>query len=139
LEEVRVGQPKPQFFPQPQWLPDLICFFFFSSRRRHTRWPRDWSSDVCSSDLSYGEATVAYTSLTRAIEDLLCVLTPAEWSVVRGRWAGLGVSVEELDGAPASVVRLEELFRGLAGATDAAEQALVEEEKLAGLLDRLPS
>src|SRR6266702_1895917 len=28
-----------------------MCFFFFSSRRRHTRWPRDWSSDVCSSDL----------------------------------------------------------------------------------------
>src|SRR5439155_19212378 len=27
------------------------CYFFFSSRRRHTRWPRDWSSDVCSSDL----------------------------------------------------------------------------------------
>src|SRR5207253_5212584 len=26
--------------------------FFFSSRRRHTSWPRDWSSDVCSSDLS---------------------------------------------------------------------------------------
>src|SRR5690625_7090431 len=25
--------------------------FFLSSRRRHTRWPRDWSSDVCSSDL----------------------------------------------------------------------------------------
>src|SRR6266542_4791820 len=30
-------------------------FFFFSSRRRHTRCYRDWSSDVCSSDLSiYG-------------------------------------------------------------------------------------
>src|SRR6266702_7220827 len=28
--------------------------FFFSSRRRHTRWPRDWSSDVCSSDLDPG-------------------------------------------------------------------------------------
>src|SRR5690625_4702979 len=27
-----------------------MCFFF-SSRRRHTIWPRDWSSDVCSSDL----------------------------------------------------------------------------------------
>src|SRR3712207_8114943 len=26
--------------------------FFFSSRRRHTRYWRDWSSDVCSSDLS---------------------------------------------------------------------------------------
>src|SRR5690625_5067634 len=30
---------------------DNFKFFFFSSRRRHTRWPRDWSSDVCSSDL----------------------------------------------------------------------------------------
>src|SRR5207253_7696773 len=32
---------------------------FFSSRRRHTRWPRDWSSDVCSSDLNkpYSDAT----------------------------------------------------------------------------------
>src|SRR6266852_8267231 len=28
-------------------------FFFFSSRRRHTRCYRDWSSDVCSSDLDY--------------------------------------------------------------------------------------
>src|SRR3712207_7986904 len=32
-------------------LPLLIMFFFFSSRRRHTRYWRDWSSDVCSSDL----------------------------------------------------------------------------------------
>src|SRR5215510_5613659 len=35
----------------------MCCvFFFFSSRRRHTRWPRDWSSDVCSSDLAAGPA-----------------------------------------------------------------------------------
>src|SRR2546429_2578411 len=27
------------------------CYFFFSSRSRHTRCSRDWSSDVCSSDL----------------------------------------------------------------------------------------
>src|SRR5439155_8816004 len=32
-------------------LPKCTDVFFFSSRRRHTRWPRDWSSDVCSSDL----------------------------------------------------------------------------------------
>src|SRR2546429_4678266 len=31
----------------------LSFFFFFSSRRRHTRCSRDWSSDVCSSDLYY--------------------------------------------------------------------------------------
>src|SRR5690348_18169965 len=30
----------------------LYFYFFFSSRRRHTRWTGDWSSDVCSSDLT---------------------------------------------------------------------------------------
>src|SRR2546430_9290672 len=30
----------------------LVLFFFFSSRRRHTRFDCDWSSDVCSSDLT---------------------------------------------------------------------------------------
>src|SRR6266508_185474 len=34
-----------------------MCFFF-SSRRRHTRWPRDWSSDVCSSDVGGGEGAL---------------------------------------------------------------------------------
>src|SRR5438067_10358907 len=41
----------------------FFIFFFFSSRRRHTRSKRDWSSDVCSSDLVWailtGLATVA--------------------------------------------------------------------------------
>src|SRR5258707_9169960 len=35
-----------------------LLFFFFSSRRRHTRYWRDWSSDVCSSDLSMSDAHV---------------------------------------------------------------------------------
>src|SRR5699024_12107626 len=35
-----------------EWMSMCIMFiFFFSSRRRHTRSKRDWSSDVCSSDL----------------------------------------------------------------------------------------
>src|SRR5690625_6766314 len=44
----------------------IISFFFFSSRRRHTRWPRDWSSDVCSSDLviCVGQATKIVPYLT---------------------------------------------------------------------------
>ena len=33
----------------------FVFFFFFSSRRRHTRLQGDWSSDVCSSDLSLPE------------------------------------------------------------------------------------
>src|SRR3712207_3439969 len=38
-----------------------IDCFFFSSRRRHTRYWRDWSSDVCSSDLGEAGATVYCT------------------------------------------------------------------------------
>src|SRR2546430_9919912 len=34
----------------------LCVFFFFSSRRRHTRFDCDWSSDVCSSDLTIRSA-----------------------------------------------------------------------------------
>src|SRR5437870_4165470 len=40
----------------------MTCYFFFSSRRRHTRWPRDWSSDVCSSDLPEFDGGVAAVS-----------------------------------------------------------------------------
>src|SRR5689334_24860443 len=37
--------------------------FFFSSRRRHTRWNCDWSSDVCSSDLYLGLFVESLTSI----------------------------------------------------------------------------
>src|SRR3989440_2018559 len=37
----------------------FLFFFFFSSRRRHTRSDRDWSSDVCSSDLSDSQGKIS--------------------------------------------------------------------------------
>src|SRR6266511_3165215 len=44
-------------------------FFFFSSRRRHTRFSRDWSSDVCSSDLYQRALTdIARAKGERAVE-----------------------------------------------------------------------
>src|SRR5216683_8323128 len=42
------------FFFFYKYFSRIMFFFFFSSRRRHTRSDRDWSSDVCSSDLSRG-------------------------------------------------------------------------------------
>src|SRR5207248_3852525 len=41
----------------------LACFFFFSSRRRHTRSYGDWSSDVCSSDLQAETIAVVPSTL----------------------------------------------------------------------------
>src|SRR5215510_10480927 len=51
----------------------FVFFFFFSSRRRHTRWPRDWSSDVCSSDLAELQAqgrAVRELTVNRLLHDL---------------------------------------------------------------------
>src|SRR5699024_11752071 len=38
----------------------FTCVFFFSSRRRHTRSKRDWSSDVCSSDLYWPQVGASH-------------------------------------------------------------------------------
>src|SRR3712207_4034883 len=53
----------------------VSVFFFFSSRRRHTRYCRDWSSDVCSSDLGAAAGarvtgTVRNADLRGAVEEL---------------------------------------------------------------------
>src|SRR3989442_5085141 len=57
-----------------------FLFFFFSSRRRHTRCGRDWSSDVCSSDLTH-----PHNSVWNSVSDNPYVLflynaTPRRWT-----------------------------------------------------------
>src|SRR5690606_39958781 len=50
----------------------IYCFdfvFFFSSRRRHTIFSRDWSSDVCSSDLNFPQKHVLLKSYTDIFGD----------------------------------------------------------------------
>src|SRR5699024_12057187 len=47
--------------------------FFYSSRRRHTRSKRDWSSDVCSSDLIIGTNSTAYTGSDLLVFTLSCI------------------------------------------------------------------
>src|SRR5699024_11762726 len=57
----------------------FYLFFFFSSRRRHTRSKRDWSSDVCSSDLLFlaacggSKADLVVTSFTDELQDVIDV------------------------------------------------------------------
>src|SRR5256886_10468955 len=56
----------------------LDVFFFFSSRRRHTRFDCDWSSDVCSSDLrppdSLRHAPLHLPARQRLVQDLADLL-----------------------------------------------------------------
>src|SRR3989454_1642068 len=88
-----------------------IVFFFFSSRRRHTRLQGDWSSDVCSSDLQ--------TSLTQR-KTSRCL-----------RWQGLTFNVS-LSGKPYLEARLRHL--DTAGASRRVSVCVVErsEERRVG-------
>src|SRR5690606_40511795 len=92
------------------------CVFFFSSRRRHTRFSRDWSSDVCSSDLvlqplvenaiKYGQETSGFplrlrVLVTRQAAALKIVVanTRSEERRVgkecRSRWSGSDLKKKE--------------------------------------------
>src|SRR2546422_7310521 len=87
-----------------------VYFFFFSSRRRHTRCSRDWSSDVCSSDL------LEITSQAR-IEELQISTT-----ALKGARATLKVHATVSSAGPARrlelrVTLLPENFTGLAPIT----------------------
>src|SRR5256884_5520152 len=61
-----------------------MSIFFFSSRRRHTRCSRDWSSDVCSSDLRWGERLFAMLSAWQAAAALGLALLGA--NLFYSRW-----------------------------------------------------
>src|SRR5256886_4783490 len=90
---------------------DRGCCFFFSSRRRHTRFDCDWSSDVCSSDLKGMAATMGYarvTDLAHRAENLLDL-------VRRG-------------GRPATDDLLQLLFRARDALEHAVELSVVERE-----------
>src|SRR6266496_2910312 len=103
----------------------MICMmfsFFFSSRRRHTRSLRDWSSDVCSSDLRvsswadhdalahYLLAPMVYADPTRCREVF-------RWAKSRNRWRRRAACVAlilrpEQKKLFAEIVRLSNLLLG---------------------------
>src|SRR5262249_59736950 len=99
-----------------------FVFFFFSSRRRHTRLVSDWSSDVCSSDLTDlvpGElhgAPDREISVDR-LDDVLRLPAPVGESGERSAHHPLGVRVELVHRsrdvvAPAAFAQLVEPWLG---------------------------
>src|SRR5437868_8607712 len=73
----------------------MINDFFFSSRRRHTRSKRDWSSDVCSSDLPEARETGEY--LPGVPNDLLQRALASGRSFADDREAGMIVMTLQLE------------------------------------------
>src|SRR5690554_7997843 len=79
----------------------MFVLFFFSSRRRHTRCGRDWSSDVCSSDLMTG---------------------PAGQVLIRDLLGEQGVDFVHVAAGELGDLRLlDELMQGLVAAANAAQ------------------
>src|SRR3989449_2137405 len=72
----------------------VSLFFFFSSRRRHTRCSRDWSSDVCSSDLAQAALAAAQPTMAR-LGTMLNSAGLAQLDELDGQLASLGVAPAE--------------------------------------------
>src|SRR5690348_3635784 len=112
----------------------FLCFFF-SSRRRHTRWTGDWSSDVCSSDSQLIES---------AISGMLTGLDPHSSYMdaksfrdmqvqTRGEFGGLGIEVTMEDGLTKVVTPIDDTPAAKAGilANDIITQ--LDDEQIQGL------
>src|SRR5207249_5282356 len=73
----------------------VVLCFFFSSRRRHTRSKRDWSSDVCSSDLdgnkAHNSAGAGILVDAVAANEMLENATVRDLHVVRTKGAGIRI------------------------------------------------
>src|SRR5256886_13036081 len=86
----------------------LHVFFFFSSRRRHTRFDCDWSSDVCSSDLGFNTRGIPMSKHFSEAELLETYYTqPGESMPVMMHLASCGECAARYE-------RLEAKLRGLA-------------------------
>src|SRR3712207_4882270 len=83
---------------------EIYIFFFFSSRRRHTRYWRDWSSDVCSSDLDV-------ICVVEEPKDVVAIERTREF---RGRYHVLGGAISPIEGIGPDQLRIKELLTRLA-------------------------
>src|SRR5690606_40894291 len=85
---------------------------FFSSRRRHTRFSRDWSSDVCSSDLKYRYESRVFV-LSVVVDLSQAVVVPTGCGVIMNelvflRDVGGAVAVDPTD--PGKVCAIDAVF-----------------------------
>src|SRR6266508_1362651 len=101
-------------------------FFFFSSRRRHTSWPRDWSSDVCSSDLA-GLGVPAILGRTLTQEDNqpaaepVAVISHRYWQNRFGSDPGVIGKTIQVNKVPTTIIGVTP--PGFAGAMQIGESA----------------
>src|SRR5688572_4206161 len=104
----------------------IFFFFFFSSRRRHTRFDCDWSSDVCSSDLTGSRLpfVVAMNCLNGFFQGIYGEESLAETLMRNGGGAVAVWASSSLTEAEPQAVMNDELFRLLFSTTGAVGDAV---------------
>src|SRR5260370_2424973 len=90
----------------------FFVFFFFSSRRRHTRFKCDWSSDVCSSDLFGASLTVGVADVRTLPEQV----------------GGVFDAAIACDNALPHLLADDDLLRGVSGMAARSEERRVGKE-----------
>src|SRR5215469_920220 len=112
-----------------------MVFFFFSSRRRHTRSLRDWSSDVCSSDLAEGLRThgrLGHLPRVLTLQGSMAAQI-ADWGVAipaAEEARRLAAELREPQWAAAADT-VDSIIAGIRGDQDAAERAAARAERIA--------
>src|SRR5256886_7282380 len=109
-------------------------FFFFSSRRRHTRFDCDWSSDVCSSDLGagqFGEVYLRIEALGRGagfefVDDVVGGAIPGQYIPAVEKGVRQVLAEGALAGFPIQDVRVT-VYDGKHHSVDSKEVAFVSE------------
>src|SRR2546430_13680833 len=100
----------------------LRCMlFFFSSRRRHTRFDCDWSSDVCSSDLQ--RVKLAYST------DLVLVMLPSRRFPRLARWQGSFPRDEIFVDQSQSFIQLRSEERRVGKSVDLGGRRIIKKKK----------
>src|SRR5690606_39775778 len=109
----------------------FFFFFFFSSRRRHTRFSRDWSSDVCSSDLHTNFASLVTQNTLNKNNGLLS-------TAMQRLGTGLRINSAADDAAGLQIAnRLTAQTRGMAVAQRNAQDAISMLQTADGALDEI--
>src|SRR5437870_953556 len=96
-----------------------------SSRRRHTRWPRDWSSDVCSSDLGFPGRVLVPTDVTKQPIPLDMILATGWWLLLMRSGAALLLGFLAISLHNVSLSELALIFFGEIGRASCRERVLM--------------
>src|SRR5699024_9700994 len=101
---------------------DIFIWFFFSSRRRHTRSKRDWSSDVCSSDLNEHNTCHQLKNELQTLRNIN--LNTQATNEILGELMLKGVGFRDANNLPVTEVKIGSQYLGIKSAKNKIKEEI---------------